>query len=57
MERSELIKLERAYYSPSGSYEYYDSDTQTYYTRSGEELRDPSEYDEYSEGYTPFGDE
>ena len=57
MERSELIKLDRAYYGPSGSYEYYDSDTDTFYNRSGDELRDPEEYNDCSEGYTPFGDE
>jgi len=43
------------YYSPSDSMELFDG---TYfYNRSGVQLRDPSEYDTSSEGYTPFGDE
>ena len=57
MGHNELLKLERVYYPPSGSYEYYDSKTATYYNNSGQELRDPEEYNQYSEGYTPFGDE
>lgn len=28
-----------------------------YYNHQGQILRDPSEYDPYQEGYTPFGDE
>jgi hypothetical protein len=28
-----------------------------YYNHIGNRLRDPSEYDTSSEGYTPFGDE
>ena len=40
---------------PGGA--YYDRTTDTYYNRSGEQLRDMSEYDPFSEGYTPFGDE
>ena len=57
MKHNELLKLEQVYYAPSGSYEYYDSRTDTYYNNSGQELRDPSEYNTYSEGYTPLGDE
>lgn len=49
--------LEKAYYSPSDSYEYYDPETDTFYNSVGDELRNPYEYDDYSEGYTPFGDE
>jgi hypothetical protein len=49
--------LERTYYEPSGSYEYYDVKTDTYYNQLGQELRSPEEYDTSSEGYTPFGDE
>lgn len=32
-------------------------DGEHYYNSSGQLLRDPSEYNQYSEGYTPFGDE
>ena len=48
-------KVWKSFYSPSGSNEWFDGNT--YYNNSGEELRDPCEYDECSEGYTPFGDE
>ena len=43
------------YYAPSDSEEY--TDGQTFYNRSGQQLRDPEEYDPNGEGYTPFGDE
>lgn len=46
-----------AYYGPSESIELMDSRTGQFYNASGDPLRDPSEYDPYSEGYTPFGDE
>jgi hypothetical protein len=45
----------REYYEPSGTMEWYDGET--FYNKSGDPLRDPKEYDVYSEGYTPFGDE
>ena len=48
-------EITREYYSPSDSYEFFDGIT--YYNSTGEQLRDPSEYDQYSDGYTPFGDE
>lgn len=54
-----LEKLEAlpwVYYA-YGTHAYYDATTDTYYNRSGAVLRDPSEYDTHSEGYTPFGDE
>jgi hypothetical protein len=51
------MKLERRYYSPSDSYEWYDDETGQFYNSSFQELRSPEEYDPYSEGYTPFGDE
>lgn len=50
-------KLIEAYYGPSDSYELMDQETGQFYNRSGQELRDPEEYNECSEGYTPFGDE
>jgi hypothetical protein len=53
----EVPDLEMEYYSPSDSMEYYDYETDTYYNRNGRKLRHPSEYNVYSEGYTPFGDE
>lgn len=40
---------------PGGA--YYDYKSDTYYNCNGDVLRDISEYDAYSEGYTPFGDE
>jgi len=49
-------KLPQVYYG-EGTYAFYDSKTDTYYNKSGQELRNPIEYDPYSEGYTPFGDE
>ena len=36
---------------------FFDSETNTYYNHAGQQLRHPSEYNQYSEGYTPFGDE
>jgi hypothetical protein len=45
------------FYEPSGSYESFDTETQTFFNGYGQELRDPSEYDTNIEGYTPFGDE
>ena len=35
----------------------YDEETDTYYNSSGQQLRNPDEYNPDSEGYTPFGDE
>ena len=49
--------LNESYYSPSNSFEYYDNRTNTWYNKLGDVLRDPEEYNVYSEGYTPFGDE
>ena len=50
-------KIEQEYYFPSNSYEYYDIETDTWYNKLGNVLRNPEEYNTYSEGYTPFGDE
>jgi hypothetical protein len=49
------MKTIERYYSPSNSHEQYDGEH--FYNANGDQLRDPSEYDPYSEGYTPFGDE
>ena len=49
-------ELEWVYYAV-GSYAYYDASTNTYYNESGQQLRNPSEYNSSLEGYTPFGDE
>ena len=43
------------YYAPSASEEY--TDGRFFYNRSGQQLRNPKEYDPNGEGYTPFGDE
>lgn len=45
------------FYPPTGSYESYDTDTDTFFNAYGQELRDPDDYNSDSEGYTPFGDE
>ena len=47
--------MKKTYYAPSGTYEDFDGNF--YYNASGDRLRSPNEYDPYSEGYTPFGDE
>jgi len=54
-ERIDISDLEKEYYSPSDSYEYWDGEY--FYNRMGNKLRNPSEYRRDSEGYTPFGDE
>ena len=36
---------------------FYDEETDMYFNEAGDPLRNPEEYDPYSEGYTPFGDE
>lgn len=51
------VNMEQVEYGNTGTYAWYDSETDTYYNDCGDVLRDPSEYDWYSEGYTPFGDE
>lgn len=56
MDIEEIRQLDYVHYA-HGSYAYYDEQTDTYYNDFGQELRNPDEYDQYSEGYTPFGDE
>lgn len=54
--QTEFLKdLDKEYYPPSNSYEYWDGTH--FYNLSGQQLRDPNEYNVHSEGYTPFGDE
>ncbi len=48
-------ELEQEYYPPSDSYEYWDGSN--FYNLSGQQLRNPNEYCDTQEGYTPFGDE
>lgn len=50
-------EMSTRYYPPSGSMEYYDPETKTFYTARGATLRDPEEYNPRGEGHTPFGDE
>lgn len=51
------VPLEIEYYAPSSSEELYDKKSDTWYNKSGQQMRDPSEYDRDDDGYTPFGDE
>ena len=55
--QAELNRMSMDYYAPSNSTEYYDYKTGNFYNHSGQELRDVGDYDAFSEGYTPFGDE
>ena len=55
MSKLNFNEMEKEYYPPSDSYEYFDGTT--FYNMSGDELRSPSEYCNSGEGYTPFGDE
>lgn len=52
----DLDKLEYINYV-HGTTAYYDRKLDKYYNQSGQELRNPKEYDSSQEGYTPFGDE
>lgn len=45
----------KEYYTPSASMEWFDGEN--FYNLCGNTLRDVSEFDTSSEGYTPFGDE
>jgi len=49
-------ELEKAHYSPSQSEELYDSETNTWYNLSGSQMRDPSEYERYSDGTNQWGE-
>lgn len=53
----DFTKLEKKYYPPSDSMEYYDPEANQFYNSNGTPLRDPEEYDPCQEGYTPWGDE
>lgn len=52
-----LLTLPCVEYGYTGTTALYDADNDVYYNEFGQQLRDPSEYDTHSEGYTPFGDE
>ena len=52
--KDELNQMDYVHYA-CGSYAYFDG--YNYYNDSGQQLRNPGEYNPYSEGYTPFGDE
>ena len=52
-----VYELEYTEYGSTGTYAFWDRESDTYYNDFGQRLRDPNEYDRYSEGYTPFGDE
>lgn len=56
MQKEDLEQLDYVHYA-HGSYAYYDPYTDTYYNDFGQELRNPNEYNEQSEGYTPFWDD
>jgi len=47
--------MRQEYYPPSDTYE--DFDGTYFYNAAGQRLRNPEEYNQRSEGYTPFGDE
>jgi len=49
-------ELEKAHYSPSQSEELYDSETNTWYNLSGQQMRDPSEYERYTDGTNQWGE-
>jgi hypothetical protein len=55
MKKVDTTSMDKAYYSPSGSMEWFDGEH--FYNHNGDRLRDLHEYDQTSEGYTPFGDE
>jgi len=48
--------LEKQYYAPSQSEELYDPKTNTWYNLSGQQMRDPSEYERYSDGTNQWGE-
>jgi|GEM_PF-3718238 len=50
-------EFKKVYYGSTGTIAYYDDLTGNYYNLFGQLLRSPESYDQYSEGYTPFGDE
>ena len=49
-------ELEKSHYSPSQSEELYDSETNTWYNLSGQQMRDPSEYERYTDGTNQWGE-
>lgn len=57
MELEELHGLLYINYGNTGTKAFYCEINDCYYNDFGQMLRDPECYDQYSEGYTPFGDE
>jgi len=51
----EMGLIEKEFYPPSDTYEYFHDGY--FYNLSGQQLRDPEDFNPRSEGYTPFGDE
>lgn len=45
----------KKFYAPTGTKELFENGT--FFNAFGQQLRDPEEYNPYTEGYTPFGDE
>lgn len=50
-------RVEEKFYPPSESYEFHDPIGNFWYNKSGQMLRDPSEYDTSNPEWSPFGDE
>ena len=51
--REQLEAMDEQYYSPSGTYEKHDPETNQWYNAFGQRLRPPEDYDPLE----PFGDE
>ena len=54
-EIKDVKEMELVKYGNTGTTAYCDS--KHYYNEYGQELRNSDEYNQHSEGYTPFGDE
>lgn len=50
-------RLEEEFYQPTRTYEWYDPHDDQWYNQSGQEIRNPDEYDPSDFEYMPFGDE
>ena len=54
-EKINIHDMDLLSYGNTGTTAYYDGIN--YYNEAGDLLRDLEEYNQHSEGYTPFGDE